>query len=59
MKTKTEELDVDFIGGETSLTKAEAKALSNFFMQRKTLSTKLNVKQKRTQKKKIGFLEKI
>jgi len=29
------ELDVDFIGGQDSLTKAEEKALSDFFSRRK------------------------
>jgi len=36
MKTKKIELDVDFIGGQSSLTSAEEKALSDFFKQRKT-----------------------
>ena len=35
MKTKKIELDVDFIGGQDSLTKAEEKALSDFFSRRK------------------------
>lgn len=39
MKTKKIELDVDFIGGQGSLTKEEEKALSDFFNQRK-LTTK-------------------
>jgi hypothetical protein len=30
MKTKKVELDVDFIGGQTSLTKEEEKAISNY-----------------------------
>lgn len=39
MKTKKTELDVDFIGGLSSLTVAEEKALSDFFKQRKSAST--------------------
>ncbi len=35
MKTKKIDLDVDFIGGQGSLTKAEEKALSEFFKQSK------------------------
>ena len=30
MKTKKIELDVDFIGGQTSMTKEEEKAISDF-----------------------------
>jgi hypothetical protein len=37
MKTKTKDLDVDFIGGEGSLTEAEEKALSDFFNSKKPL----------------------
>ncbi len=40
MKTTKLELDVDFIGGQSSLTVAEEKALSDFFKQRKTNSRK-------------------
>ena len=46
MKTKKLELDVDFIGGQTSLTKDEEKALSNFFSQRKTKVNLSRIKQK-------------
>jgi len=35
MVTKNIELDVDFIGGQGSLTVEEEKALSDFFKQRK------------------------
>jgi len=35
MKNKQEELDVDFIGGEGSLTAQEEKALSAYFHQKK------------------------
>jgi hypothetical protein len=40
MKTKKIELDVDFIGGQGSLTVEEEKALDNFFRQRKLTSKK-------------------
>ena len=46
MKTKKIELDVDFIGGLSSLTVAEEKALSDFFKQRKTSSTTSKIKQR-------------
>ena len=45
MKTAKLELDVDFIGGQTALTVAEEKALSEFFRQRKTKSVKSRIKQ--------------
>lgn len=46
MKTKKTKLDVDFIGGQGSLTVAEEKALSDFLKNRqtnikKTISSKL------------------
>ncbi len=34
MKTKRQELDVDFIGGQGPLTAEEEKALSDFFKKR-------------------------
>ena len=40
MKTTKLELDVDFIGGQTSLTVTEEKALSDYFKQRKANSIK-------------------
>ncbi len=51
MKTKKIELDVDFIGGQSGLTQAEAKALSDYFKQRKTASTSSKVKQRQTSSK--------
>ena len=45
MKTTKLELDVDFIGGQTSLTESEEKALSEFFRQRKSSTLKLKNKQ--------------
>ena len=41
MKTKKSELDVDFIGGQGSLTATEEKALSEFINQRKLTSKKI------------------
>jgi hypothetical protein len=40
MKTKKVELDVDFIGGQTSLTKEEEKAISDFIKRNKSKKTK-------------------
>ncbi len=51
MKTKKTELDVDFIGGQTALTAAEEKALSDFFKQRKISSSNTPIKQRRSSSK--------
>jgi len=51
MKTKKIELDVDFIGGQSALTVAEEKALSDFFKQRKISSSKTLVKKRRISSK--------
>lgn len=51
MKTKNTELDVDFIGGQSSLTAAEEKALSDFFKQRKASVTTTKIKQRRNSAK--------
>jgi len=40
MKTKKVELDVDFIGGQTSLTKEEEKTISDFIKKNKSKKTK-------------------
>jgi hypothetical protein len=40
MKTKNVELDVDFIGGQTSLTKEEEKAISDFIKKDKEKKAK-------------------
>ena len=40
MKTKKIELDVDYIGGQGSLTLAEEKTLSDFLKKRKPISKK-------------------
>jgi hypothetical protein len=45
MKTKKTELDVDFIGGQGSLTIAEEKVLSDFLKNRKT-NTKKSINNK-------------
>ena len=47
MKTKKVELDVDFIGGQTSLTKEEEKAISDFIKKNKIKKAKrLTIKTK-------------
>ena len=56
MKTKKTELDVDFIGGQSSLTVAEEKALSDFFKQRKISSTLTKIKQRRSSSKRKKVL---
>jgi hypothetical protein len=55
MKTKKTVLDVDFIGGQNSLTAAEEKALSIFFKQRKISSntSKIKQKQRSTKREKV------
>jgi hypothetical protein len=40
MKTKKVELDVDFIGGQASLTKEEEKAISDFIKKNKSIKAK-------------------
>jgi hypothetical protein len=40
MKTRKVELDVDFIGGQTSLTKDEEKALIEYFQKNKSKKNK-------------------
>jgi len=46
MKTKKVELDVDFIGGQTSLTKEEEKAISNFLSKGKLKKKKSSSRKK-------------
>ena len=53
MKTKKTELDVDFIGGQSGLTQAEEKALSEFFKQKKISS---KIKQRRSTPKREKVL---
>ncbi len=52
MKHKQEELDVDFIGGEGSLTAQEEKALSAYFQQKKL--AKLAANKQENKKKAAG-----
>ncbi|MCX6273709.1 MAG: hypothetical protein NTV09_00685 [Bacteroidetes bacterium] len=40
MKTKKTEFEVDFLGGQESLTKEEEKAISEFLKKRKKLRSK-------------------
>ena len=56
MKTKKSELDVDFIGGQSSLTAAEERALSNFFKQRKISAATTKIKQRRNSAKREKVL---
>ena len=44
MKTQKIDLDVDYIGGQGSLTAAEEKALSEFFRQSKKTTSKTGLK---------------
>jgi hypothetical protein len=55
MKSKKTEIDMDFIGGEGSLTVEEEKALSDFFKQKKLTFKKALVKrhQKKTKRPKV------
>lgn len=50
MKTKRDkkELDVDFIGGQESLTKEEEKNLSEYFQRIKQRKTRLRKREKET-----------
>lgn len=41
MRTKKIELEIDFIGGQDSLTLAEEKALSEFFQKKKATKKKV------------------
>ena len=45
MKTNKIDLDLDFIGGQGSLTKTEEKELSDFFKSRKLLARTKTFKQ--------------
>jgi hypothetical protein len=44
MKTKKVELDVDFIGGQNSLTKEEEKAISDFIKNKSKKIKKSSIK---------------
>ena len=53
MKTKKVELDVDFIGGQTSLTKEEEKALSEYIKKNKLKKPKKSSPKTKTVKQLI------
>jgi len=57
MKTKKIELDVDFIGGQGSLTIDEEKALSEFFKKRKQQPKKKTLIQKNKEKKLVNSID--
>ena len=48
MKSKTTELDVDFIGGQGPMTKEEEKAISEFIKTQKLLNAKKQIRLTRT-----------
>jgi hypothetical protein len=53
MKTKKVELDVDFIGGKTSLTKEEEKTISEYFKKSKSKKAKISSHKTKTVKQLI------
>jgi hypothetical protein len=53
MKTRKVELDVDFIGGQTSLTNDEEKAISEFIKKNKTKKIKRSAIKTKTAKQLI------
>jgi hypothetical protein len=53
MKTKKVELDVDFIGGQTSLTKEEEKTISDFIKRNKSKKVKSLSRKSKTTKQLI------
>ena len=57
MKAKKLELDVDFIGGQGSLTIDEEKALSEFFKKRKLQPKKKTLIQKNKEKKLVNSID--
>jgi predicted metal-dependent phosphotriesterase family hydrolase len=48
MKTKKVELDVDFIGGQTSLTKEEEKTIREYIKKNKSKKAKISSHKTRT-----------
>jgi hypothetical protein len=55
MKTKTKELDVDFIGGQGPLTKEEEELISNYLKNQKILKNKTAASsRKKPSKKKVA-----
>jgi hypothetical protein len=53
MKTKKIELDVDFIGGQTSLTKEEEKTITEYIKKGKSKKTKKTSHKAKTAKQLI------
>jgi len=53
MKTKKVELDVDFIGGQSSLTKEEEKTISEYIKNKKSKKTKSSSRKAKTIKQLI------
>jgi hypothetical protein len=53
MKTKKVELDVDFIGGQTSLTKEEEKTISDFIKKNNSKKDKKSSNKTKTVKQLI------
>lgn len=51
MKTRAAELDVDFIGSQSLLTKAEEFALSHYFQSKKKIVRKVSVSKQPVPKK--------
>ncbi len=51
MKTRAAELDVDFIGSQALLTKAEELALSHYFQSKKKIVRKVSISKQSIQKK--------
>ena len=56
MKSKKIELNVDFIGGQGSLTTLEEKALSEFFKQRKLIKKRAAKIKKTSKAKKLEVM---
>jgi hypothetical protein len=55
MKSKLKELDVDFIGGQGPLTKAEELAISEYIKKQKSLKAKKQIHTAKTTKRKKIF----
>ncbi len=53
MRTKKDKFDIDFIGEQTSLTKEEEKALSEYFKEKKA-NLKLSERKKTVRKSEIA-----
>ena len=51
MKNKAKELDVDFIGGQGSLTKEEEKQISEFITSQKLLGDKKQLRKNQARKR--------